>query len=49
MIIYKHTYNANKGKKTGKTWEEIYRVEGAAMRRESHKLRRNNILRGIQN
>lgn len=31
---------ANKGKKIGKSWEEIFGVEGAAARREAHKLRR---------
>jgi group I intron endonuclease len=31
---------ANKGKKAGKIWEEIFGVEGAAQRREAHKLRR---------
>lgn len=41
--------NANKGKKTGKTWEEIYGIEGAKERREAYKLRRHNISRGIQN
>jgi len=39
--------NANKGKKKGQTWEEIYGVEGAAARRESMKLRKDK--RGIQN
>lgn len=44
--------SANKGNKTGKlgqSWEEIYGVEGAAKRRESHKLRRLNKEGGIQN
>lgn len=31
---------ANKGKKSGMTWEEIYGVEGAAARREAHRLRK---------
>lgn len=31
---------ANKGKKKGFTWEEIYGVEGAAIRREKFKLRK---------
>lgn len=31
---------ANKGKKLGKTWEEIFGVEGAAARREAHRIRR---------
>ena len=33
---------ANKGKKTGQTWEEIFGLEGAAQRRESHRQRRLN-------
>jgi group I intron endonuclease len=32
--------SANKGKKKGMTWEEIYGVEGAALRRQSHAKRR---------
>lgn len=31
--------NANKGKKLGQTWEEIYGADGAAARREAMKLR----------
>jgi len=38
---------ATKGLKLGKTWEEIYGVEGAASRREAIKLRNNT--RGTQN
>jgi hypothetical protein len=34
--------SANKGKKLGKTWEEIFGVEGAASRRAAHKNRRLN-------
>jgi|AntRauTorcE11898_2_1112593.scaffolds.fasta_scaffold00821_3 hypothetical protein len=30
---------ANKTRYTGKTWEEMYEVEGARLRREAHKLR----------
>ena len=33
--------SANKGKKKGMTWEEIYGVEGARARREAWKNRRN--------
>jgi group I intron endonuclease len=34
--------NANKGKKAGQTWEEIFGVEGAAKRREDARLRKLN-------
>lgn len=34
--------NANKGKKKGQTWEDIYGIEGAAKRREEFHIRRLN-------
>ena len=36
MHIYKFTH---KGKKTGMSWEEIYGVDGAALRRQSRALK----------
>jgi group I intron endonuclease len=36
----KGSTNSNKGKKLGMTWDEIYGIEGAAIRREKIKLRK---------
>lgn len=40
MFIYKFTHIESNRCYIGQTWEEIYGVEGAAIRREKFKLRK---------
>jgi hypothetical protein len=39
MYVYKFTHIESGRSYIGQTWEEIYGVEGARLRRESHKLK----------